>query len=201
MPKRTDTKEKIETAAIKLIAASGVDAVAMRDIAAEVGVSEAAIYRHYKNKEALVWEIFKANYETLAQRLDEQQASHQSLRGKIDAMVQACAHLFDTDRNRFVFILLAQHIQKIAPDDYVPGLSLLLVNILDEAVKQNEIPAQDVDVTASMLMGIVLQTALYCLYHKPQQLNLTPLAPVISASCWQVAIRSNSEDENPHYER
>jgi AcrR family transcriptional regulator len=186
MVRRTNTKEKIEEAAIKLIAASGVDAISMRDISNEVGVSEAALYRHYKNKEALVWEVFSANYEALGNNLAQEQAELDTLNGKIGAMVNVCARLFDSDRDRFVFLLLAQHIQKIAPKNYGPGLPILLETMLQSAIQRGEIPMQDVGISTSMLMGTVLQSALYCLYHKPEPIALSPLAPTIIDACCRI---------------
>jgi TetR/AcrR family transcriptional regulator, repressor of fatR-cypB operon len=186
MPRQTDTKEKIDRAAMRLIAAHGVDAISMRDIAREVDVSEAALYRHFKNKESLVWELFRANYEALAEELAAAQEARQTLADKLGAMVRVCSELFDSDRDRFVFMLLAQHIQKIAPNDYVPALPLLLERALEAAIVRDEIPPQDASLSTSMVMGTVLQSALHCLYHRPEALKLTPFAPTIADACGRI---------------
>jgi len=186
MPKQNDTRQRINRSAIELIAARGVDSVSMRDIARSVGVSEAALYRYFQNREALVWEVFRGHYEALARELKAEADACDGIDGKLEAMVVACAKLFDTDRDRFVFILLAQHIQKIAPSDYVAGVPALIEDILRDAVHRGEIPRQDTRLATAMLMGAVLQSALYCLYSKPQPLNLTPMALTIADACRQV---------------
>lgn len=47
------TEEKLLYCALKLFAKRGFGAVSVRDISSEVGVRESAMYKHYKNKEAL----------------------------------------------------------------------------------------------------------------------------------------------------
>ena len=46
----TDTKEKILMTALQLFARDGYEAVSVRNIAEELGITKGALYRHYKNK-------------------------------------------------------------------------------------------------------------------------------------------------------
>ncbi len=48
-----DTKEKILLTALRLFAKDGYEAVSVRDIAQEVGITKGALYRHYENKRDL----------------------------------------------------------------------------------------------------------------------------------------------------
>ena len=48
-----DTKEKILITALRLFAKDGYEAVSVRDIAQEVGITKGAMYRHYENKRDL----------------------------------------------------------------------------------------------------------------------------------------------------
>ena len=67
MPKQSNTREKIQNAAIDLIAEYGYRGASMRKIAAKVGIRESAIYNHFKNKEAIleaiIGEIFATPFE------------------------------------------------------------------------------------------------------------------------------------------
>jgi AcrR family transcriptional regulator len=186
MTTQRTTKEKIARAAIELIAARGVDAVSMRDIAVVVQVSEAALYRHYANKNSLVWEVFTSNYDWLAGRLAEVQSAHPGLREKLVAMIEACCELFDRDRDLFTFLLLAQHVQRSAPEDYRAALPQSLHALFAHSVQGGEIPNQDIEHTTAMVMGCVLQSALYCLYHKPLPLQMTPLSGTLADACWRI---------------
>ena len=66
----TDTRERIEKAAIRLFVEKGVAETSVRDIARAVDVSEGALYRHFVSKEDLVWDVFERNYVAFAGRLD-----------------------------------------------------------------------------------------------------------------------------------
>jgi len=48
------TKEKILYVALDLFSKNGYEAVSMRDLAAEVGIRQSSIYKHYVNKQAIL---------------------------------------------------------------------------------------------------------------------------------------------------
>ncbi|MGN0621258.1 MAG: SAM-dependent methyltransferase [Porcipelethomonas sp.] len=48
---RINTKEKILHTALRMFARRGYDAVSVRDISGELGITQAALYKHYKNKQ------------------------------------------------------------------------------------------------------------------------------------------------------
>jgi len=187
MKQPPNTREKIARAAIHLIAARGVDAVSMRDIAGAVGVTEAALYRHFASKNVLVWEVFTFHYNAFADKLAKLHESHRILREKLAVMVRECCTFFDKDRDLFTFLLLAQHIQRLAPKNYKAALPVILQEILAAAIKRGEIRAQDIEITGAMMMGTVLQTALYCLYQKPRPKKMVPLAETLARACWRIA--------------
>ncbi len=57
MPRPQKTKTAILNAARDLCLAEGLSAVTMRAIAGEVGISATAIYRHYRDREAIINEL------------------------------------------------------------------------------------------------------------------------------------------------
>src|SRR5208337_1562144 len=58
VPGEKETKEKIFDAAVDLFAQKGYDGVSIRDIGRAVGITEAAVYKHYESKEAILESIF-----------------------------------------------------------------------------------------------------------------------------------------------
>ena len=79
----TDTKERIERAAIGLFVQKGVAETTVRDIATAVDISDGALYRHFVGKEELVWELFERHYVAFAGRLQALADSEGSARGKL----------------------------------------------------------------------------------------------------------------------
>jgi len=61
-----DLKNSLVQAALIILERDGADALSMRAIAGEVGVSHTAPYAHFKNKRELIEAITEAGYELLA---------------------------------------------------------------------------------------------------------------------------------------
>ena len=69
----TDTKEKILMTALQLFARDGYEAVSVRNIAEELGITKGALYRHYKNKRDIFDNIVKRMIQIDAKRAEEYQ--------------------------------------------------------------------------------------------------------------------------------
>ena len=57
--KEKNTKEKILEEALKLFAQSGYMGTSMNDIASKLGVTKAALYKHYKSKQEILDSIIE----------------------------------------------------------------------------------------------------------------------------------------------
>ncbi len=68
-------KRSILLAALELFATRGVDGVTIRDIAAETGFSNPAMFRHFKSKEDLAQSLFEMCYRRLAVAFIERDAT------------------------------------------------------------------------------------------------------------------------------
>jgi|SRR5688572_3606049 len=63
---RTELREKILAATRTLMVEGGVEAVTMREVARRVEYSPAALYQHFADKEALIAELCRHDFEELA---------------------------------------------------------------------------------------------------------------------------------------
>lgn len=68
-----DTKENILQIALRLFARDGYDAVSVSAIAAELGMTKGALYKHYKNKQ----DIFDSIFERICQSDSERAKKHE----------------------------------------------------------------------------------------------------------------------------
>lgn len=66
-----DTKERILLIALQLFARDGYEAVSVRTIAEELGMTKGALYRHYKNKRDIFDSIVERMNQIDARRADE----------------------------------------------------------------------------------------------------------------------------------
>src|SRR5262249_22593904 len=63
-------RPRVERAAVELFAAKGIDGASIAEIAGAAGVSQGALYRHYRSKEELASTLFAAAYRRTGAELD-----------------------------------------------------------------------------------------------------------------------------------
>jgi TetR/AcrR family transcriptional regulator, repressor of fatR-cypB operon len=182
MTRGEKTRERIIQGALRLFAEKGVDATSIRDIASSAAISEPAIYRHFRSKEDLVWEIFWSGYRDLGALLGSIEAKG-GLRERLTVMVETICALFDRDQALFRFLLLTQHGQlgKITEREKSPVQ--VLHDQLAAAIKAGALPQQNAELATSTVFGIVLQAATFRIYGRLDQ-PLSHYAPNLAASCW-----------------
>ena len=166
MARTVGVKAKVDRAAVALFAAHGIDGVSIADIAAAAGVSQGALYRHYRSKEALATQLFESAYRRIGGELAALAATQPGFAGRIAAMVEHFCALYDRDAALFRFMLISQH-------DLLPQLGeagttpvAALERAIADASAAGEIAAVDPTGAAAAIMGIVLQTALFHIYGR-----------------------------------
>jgi AcrR family transcriptional regulator len=184
MPRRfTDTKERIERAAIALFVKKGVAETTVRDIAQAVDISEGALYRHFVGKEELVWALFERHYVAFAGRLQALADSEATARGKLGAMIRGFSQEHDADPTLFHFLLFVQHGQlgKLSADTPTPVT--VMHGVLSNAIAAGEIPRQDANLATAFAMGIVLQPMTFAAYGRLPQ-RQAPTSERLIAAAW-----------------
>jgi AcrR family transcriptional regulator len=161
-----NTRDRIESAAIRLFVEKGVAETSIRDIARAVDISEGALYRHFESKDELTWALFERHYVTFAARLDALAQAEPTARGKLAAMIRGFCHAHDENPTLFRFLLFVQHgqLNKLAPGTPTPvGV---VRTVLESGIASNEIPAQSPDIAAALVLGIVLQPVTFAAYGR-----------------------------------
>jgi AcrR family transcriptional regulator len=162
----SDTRQRIEAAAIQLFVEKGVAESTVRDIARAVDISEGALYRHFVSKEDLVWQLFERHYVEFAGRLWALAAGESSVRGKVAAMIRGFCRAHDENPELFRFLLFVQHGQlgKLGPETPTPVS--VVRTVLNGAIASGEIPAQSADLATALIFGVVLQPVQFAAYGR-----------------------------------
>jgi AcrR family transcriptional regulator len=184
MPRHPDTKQRIERVALGLFAAKGVDATTTKDIAAGVGISEGAIYRHFASKDALIWHLFSTNYIELAGHIDEILEAHEDLDRRIDLAVDLFCALFDSEPDLFRFILLSQHgqLSKVPAD--MPNPVDSLKRLFQDGINSGACSIDDANLLAGIALGIVLQPATFIIYGRLEG-PLSERSSALATAVWK----------------
>jgi AcrR family transcriptional regulator len=128
-----DAKRRILAAAQELHEKRGLDAVSMRNVAEAVGVVAAAIYRHYRDKDALIGAMIAAGHGVLETYLREGEKARSD---KVLAIMdQFLRFAFDQPGLYELMFLRAHGPLRKYPDDFAAGRSPTF-NILHRAVTE-----------------------------------------------------------------
>jgi len=179
------TKKLIARTALHLFVEKGVTETTIRDIASAAKIAEGTLYRHYESKDQLAWELFSTNYVAFARELDRLQREYDTLKDKLTAMIQQFCAFFDRDPVLFSFLLLAQHAQlkKVTPE--METAVTVLQKVIARGMARGEVPEMEVELAAAMVLGVVLEVAIFKAYGRITQ-DLARLSETLAAACWRV---------------
>jgi AcrR family transcriptional regulator len=179
----TDTRDRIEAAAIELFVAKGVAETTVKDIAGALGLSEGALYRHFISKEQLVWQVFERHYVDFGEQLLKLAEKDTTARAKLTTMIRAFCSAHDDNPTLFRFLLFVQHGQlaKLSPDSPTPVLGMR--KLIEKGIASGEIPDQDPDLATALVFGIVLQPAQFAAYGRVRS-SMTSVCDRIVAASW-----------------
>ena len=174
-------KERIDEAAIELFTRHGVDAATTKLIAAAAGISEGAIYRHYKSKDELALTLFMGAHRRLSGLVEAAGAGAPDIRAKAAAIVRAYYQAADENWPLFTFHMLSiHHFLPYYQEDGRDPVSVV-ENLLKRAMMDAEIPPADPRVLAAMAIGVIVQTAQNKAYGRFEA-PLSAHAPLMTAA-------------------
>ncbi len=168
IPGQKETAERIFDAAIDLFAQRGYDNVSIRDIAAEVGIKESSIYKHYTSKEQILQKIIKyplAKIYTIAQRDDttEQLIAKMGLEGFISETGAVFASWMtdpNTEKILRIFYIEVYHNDEIMQSytDLISAGETFWALVFSIMIKQGLIKPQDPQVLSSEFLAFFWNT-------------------------------------------
>lgn len=160
----TKTKKRLCDSALRLFVEQGVNKTTTREIAAAAGVAEGTLYRHFKSKDALAWELFYENYAAMADLLAEERSRHETFEGTATAIIDSLCAAYDKNSDTFRYLLLAQHnhLERITGDMKSP--ILVLEDFMRAAAERGDIWVKEPALATAFFLGPLLQTAAALVY-------------------------------------
>jgi vacuolar-type H+-ATPase subunit D/Vma8 len=135
--------------------------------------------------------LFSENYLAFARELDRLQEEYATLKDKLAAMIRRFCAFFDRDPVLFSYLLLAQHAQlkKVTPE--MQTAVTVLQKVIGQGMAQGEVPQTDVELAAAMVLGVVLEVAVFKAYDRINQ-DLSQLSETLVDACWRVLARDGA---------
>jgi len=152
-----DLRRALIEAAGQLLEAEGPDALSLRAVARDAGVSPAAPYHHFEDKSELLTAVADKGYEELAEHLRAARA--QSLPGheRMTAMHAAYAS-FAASRRALYRLMTATARTRSPSNPDLPGQAAV-VQLMSEAVSESRLP--EWSETDELLAGIAAWAAIH----------------------------------------
>ena len=155
-----DLSEKILDTAKNLFVNKGYHGMSMREISDALGVSKAALYYHFKDKEELYLAILKTYLEEMSNTLDRLLIEPVSSAEKIRLFVEYV--LSQPAEQRATIRLASQEINQLSPETrkmfgaiYREKFIDKLQMILQEGMSQGDFRAMPGDVAVWALLGVM----------------------------------------------
>ena len=177
-------KGAIYESAMRLFGAKGLTQTGIREIAKVAGVSEAALYRHWKSKRELAWDIFKHGLEELHAALIRDVPREGPFCDAVLTIVRIFFEAYDRNPQLFGYLMLNQHELWRAKDASVADPVAFWFGLLrSRAAEFNLEGAPHSDVLGPVTLGMMLQPSIAAAYNSVPMPLSQHVEPVSAAIC------------------
>jgi AcrR family transcriptional regulator len=184
----SDKKQKtklphIMRTAIHLFVKKGIDGTTIKDIAREARVAEGALYRHYKSKEELAWQLFTTHLSKFTADLMASVYPEPTPEKRIRKFVEESFKAYEEDPELYSYLILREHseLEKYARDYVHPGH--VVIKIIEDGQKKGEIRSGDPYLLGAMFVGGVIRACVVKMYGNIKQ-NLGHFVTPVSDMIW-----------------
>ncbi len=155
MAERKNRKEEIVAATVRLVATQGLKGASIRQIAAEAGVTEGALYRHFTNKD----DLYQHAYQQIVTEMvteKEQIVREQGvpLCQRLAQWIRLSYEYFDRYPEAFTYVLLTPY--EFAETDITRRQGRMLTELLIAASEGGELEPLNPVVAMSHFSGVML---------------------------------------------
>ena len=182
---RRNKKDDLIAAAVRLVADHGAEAATIRAIAREAGVTDAAVYRHYENKEDLWRRAYDRIIEEMVREKRPLVASDTPLREKLREWVRLSYAYYDRNPQAVSFVLAMPIVAYKSGRSSVIGQGELFLEMIERAQQAGETREIPPEVALSHVVGMLLNV--------PRLINEGTLAgpasgyaDEVAAAAWRV---------------
>ena len=153
----SETKERIERAALALFVKRGIAETSIRQIAKAAKVSLGAMYNHYKSKDELAEELFAEHFHRVGAELERLAEGSGPFPARLKALVGHVFASVERDAAPVTFLIRTrqEYTRRVRPGDGNPFLAFK--KLVARAIEAGEIPKQDPTVAAAMIVGAINQ--------------------------------------------
>jgi AcrR family transcriptional regulator len=156
LKRRTNTKAELVAAAVRLGATGGPTAITIRAIAHEAGITDAAVYRHYRSKEDLLCHAYALIIDGMISEKQHLVTSDAPLREKLREWVRLSYACFDREPEAFMFALATPHAAPQSEHVATTGHGGLFLELFERARSAGAARPMLPELAMSLFSGLVV---------------------------------------------
>ncbi len=156
-------RDAIERAVVQIIAAKGLHATSIKDIARVSGVSPGLLYRYWTDRDDLAAAVYRRHFDDMLARLIRAARGAPDEWSELAALVREFLQFADEQPLLLKFLLLSQHdLAGSVPAEQ--GVRTLLLHALQRAREAGVLRPIEPDLAMQFLLGLVLQPVVGMIY-------------------------------------
>lgn len=163
-------------AAMRLFATKGIDGISVKQIGEAAGVTDAAIYKHFKSKDAMAMEVFGQYCNSYTTLIDFYRKQNGSFVSRFHQLVDEVLGMHDEDQ--YGLLLLSQHHElyiEASQSQNVRQPLEALTEFIEQGIGRGELPKQDARLSGVLIIGAITRLSVSSLEGELPQ-ELIPLA-------------------------
>jgi len=154
--KRKNKKAELLQAAVDLVAKGGTEAATVRAIARAAGVTEGAVYRHYRSKDELCRHAYFRIIDEMIKDKQALAARRLPFKEMLRGWVRLSYESYDHHPAAFKFVLLTPNLPPDRAGSLTTGQSELFLRLIEQAIANREIRPIEPKLALSHFTGILL---------------------------------------------
>lgn len=158
------TKEKILQVALTLFVQQGVDKTSTRQITESVGLSEGALFVHFKNKQTLIDTLYIDSKKSLLNVLKKDFDENENTETNIKNIVQKIASFYIANYELFLFHQLVNTGNNVSKNILEEGQKefYTIFNCIENGIKNKKIKNLHTDLVKSIIWANLSTLIIFC---------------------------------------
>ena len=149
-------RQLITDSAMRLVAQSGPHSATMRAISADMNVNEAALYRHNKSKDEILWSAYVRIVEDMAREKQHLAKADMPFRELLREWIRLTYAYFDANPDAFAYVLLLPPPRDDNSAAITQAQGKTFLSLIRRATRNKEIAAIEPKLAFSHFSGVML---------------------------------------------
>jgi AcrR family transcriptional regulator len=189
---RPNREAEIRRAALRCFSRLGYDATRVKHIAAEAGVSDAALYAHWKGKEELAADIYAEGMRAYGETISTLAAqAERPVAARLKAIARASLDLYRTEPEAWTFLVQGQGRFMAALEADFPYPIRVIERLIAEGQADGSVRAGDVRVLAGIATGCFTYPVIVAIYARAGTIDPASEDGLIAEATW-AAVRTRA---------